>query len=64
MYYAESIMYPEGFLSLPCETAKDARAGKCNETDDTTFMGDSVSPNARGPYYLTTNKNSPYHQNQ
>ncbi|XP_055683759.1 phospholipase A1-like [Lutzomyia longipalpis] len=56
-YFAESI-FSNQFISYPCRTWAGYKANRCGK--HTELMGDPVSRNARGVYYLETNGKSPY----
>ncbi|XP_012252604.2 pancreatic lipase-related protein 2-like [Athalia rosae] len=62
-FWAESIIRPNGFLSLRCNGWKEFVAGYCGTEDDPVFMGDAISQEVRGTFYLRTNSKQPFGQN-
>lgn len=56
-YYVESIV-TDGFTSYPCDNWKSFQKGDCK--NGSTEMGDPVSSESRGDYYLHTNREPPY----
>ncbi|KAK9507400.1 hypothetical protein O3M35_007263 [Rhynocoris fuscipes] len=57
--FAESITTPDGFSAVQCDSWSDYKNQKC-EGGNRTFMGEHVSPNARGKYFLRTNSRTPF----
>lgn len=59
-YYAESIFdSPEGFLAFKCGSWHDFKHGLCNN-NGSAYMGEFVSTEARGSYWLITRKSEPF----
>ncbi|XP_045464528.1 pancreatic lipase-related protein 2-like [Harmonia axyridis] len=58
-FYAESVLNPYGFLSVACNSWEDYTQQKC-DPNQVTNMGFAVDYNARGNYYLRTNRESPF----
>ena len=56
----ESILNPHAFIAVKCSSWKDFKSGKCSAKMQTTFMGEEVSNDARGIYFLETNPEPPY----
>nr|CAH0105478.1 unnamed protein product [Daphnia galeata] len=71
-YYTESINSPTGFNALQCDSFEHFQNGDCDDSSNIALMGEPVSVNvdynnlldfsSRGPFYLTTNKESPFAQ--
>ncbi|KAI8041993.1 hypothetical protein M5D96_003293 [Drosophila gunungcola] len=59
-YYAESITTPIGFIGYFCPNFKSFATGVCVPKEDTETMGFHAHPQARGRYFLDTNKSPPY----
>ncbi|KAF6210236.1 hypothetical protein GE061_013340 [Apolygus lucorum] len=57
--YASSILNPEQFLALQCDSWETYKSGKC-KGNNVTEMGYYVSTKARGRYYLKTTGVMPY----
>ncbi|XP_029159256.1 pancreatic lipase-related protein 2-like [Nylanderia fulva] len=57
-FFAESIVHPEGFISVQCSNWIDFQFGKCS--NNTALMGEFISTDARGTYYLETNAEPPF----
>lgn len=58
-FYAESVVYEESFISVPCKNWAAFRRQQC-EYNNTVYMGYALNPMARGNHYLTTNPEAPY----
>ncbi|XP_044259395.1 lipase member H-B-like [Tribolium madens] len=59
-FYAESVINPQGFVSVPCDSWQDYLNGECRPTAPVSNMGFNVDLNARGDYYLRTSSQSPF----
>ncbi|XP_055383773.1 pancreatic triacylglycerol lipase-like [Condylostylus longicornis] len=61
LFYAESIQLPYSFASFPC-SLKSILKEKCylRKSKNVVFMGENLSKNAKGSYYLQGNNVSPY----
>ncbi|XP_017043708.1 inactive pancreatic lipase-related protein 1 [Drosophila ficusphila] len=59
-YYAESISTAEGFIGFFCPNFKSFATGDCKPTNNIELMGYYVRSEARGRYFLGTNKVPPY----
>lgn len=60
-YFIESITSKRGFYAGPCPNLLTYLIGWCEPKDaDFVLMGEHVSHEARGVYYVTTNPNPPY----
>ncbi|XP_015113174.1 pancreatic triacylglycerol lipase [Diachasma alloeum] len=57
-FMAESIVSPRAFVAIKCDSWAEYRAGKCDNS--TAVMGDKVSSETRGSFFLETNAESPY----
>ncbi|XP_055712258.1 pancreatic lipase-related protein 2 [Phlebotomus papatasi] len=60
-YFIESINSPKGFYAGPCPNLLSYLLGWCEPKDsEYVLMGEHVSHEARGIYYVTTNAKPPY----
>ncbi|KAK4029260.1 hypothetical protein OUZ56_022267 [Daphnia magna] len=59
--YAESINSPLGFNAFQCDSWENYQNGDCQENVN-TLMGEPVSINVRGSFFLATNRESPFAQ--
>ncbi|XP_055685477.1 inactive pancreatic lipase-related protein 1 [Lutzomyia longipalpis] len=60
-YFIESINSPKGFYAGPCPNLLSYLLGWCEPKDsEFVLMGEHVSHEARGIYYVTTNAKPPY----
>ncbi|CAH1105067.1 unnamed protein product [Psylliodes chrysocephalus] len=60
-YFIESIITKNGFWAYPCPTLLSFMIGWCNPEDqEYVLMGEHVTHNARGVYYVRTNPKPPY----
>ncbi|XP_037024192.1 pancreatic triacylglycerol lipase-like isoform X2 [Bradysia coprophila] len=62
LFYAESILFPYSFTAAKC-TFREIMAdspNKCTNSNENVYMGDIVSMDSRGLYYLTTNEMYPF----
>ncbi|XP_057366814.1 inactive pancreatic lipase-related protein 1-like [Daphnia carinata] len=59
--YAESINTQLGFNAFACDSWENYQSGYCNQNAQAQ-MGERVSVNAQGLYYLATNSQPPYAQ--
>lgn len=60
-YFIESINSPAGFWAGPCSNLLSYLIGWCEPKDtEYVLMGEHVTHNARGVYYVTTNAKPPY----
>ncbi|XP_011314846.1 pancreatic lipase-related protein 2 [Fopius arisanus] len=57
-FMAESIVSSLAFLAVKCGSWAEYRAGKCENS--TAVMGEKVSSQTRGLFFLETNSKSPY----
>ncbi|KAK0175384.1 hypothetical protein PV327_009136 [Microctonus hyperodae] len=60
IFMIDSIIYPDEFVAMKCDSWSDYRNGRCSGTE--AIMGEHVTVTARGSYYLRTNPNSPYEE--
>lgn len=58
IYFYESINN-QNFPAYECGSMSDYNKGKCAQNKK-AILGDNCDPNARGNFYLKTNKNSPF----
>jgi len=58
-YFTESINSPVGFKSTLCTSWDNFKKGHC-AGNTSQLMGEPISKSARGVFYLTTNKKSPF----
>ncbi|XP_022913419.1 phospholipase A1 member A [Onthophagus taurus] len=60
-YFVESIVTKKGFWSYPCPTLVSYLLGWCNpDKEDYVLMGEHVTHEARGIYYVSTNPSPPF----
>ncbi|XP_051170626.1 pancreatic lipase-related protein 2-like isoform X2 [Leptopilina boulardi] len=59
-FMSESIVSPEIFVSVECDSWKDFKSGTCNSKNSPVFMGEKLSYDTRGTYFLETNSESPF----
>ncbi|XP_046738807.1 pancreatic lipase-related protein 2-like isoform X2 [Diprion similis] len=59
-YMSESIIRPEGFLSTRCESWGEFVSGRCSDQGKKVFMGEILSKETRGRFYLRTNSQQPF----
>lgn len=57
-FFAESIVRPDAFVAAQCASWMDFQLGKCDNT--TAVMGEFISTDAQGTFYLETNAQSPF----
>lgn len=62
-FFAESIVHPNGFIAVQCATWIDFQLGKCNNSN-TAVMGEFISSDERGIFYLETNAQPPFGKNE
>lgn len=58
-FFAESIVRPDGFIAKQCTNWMDFQLGKCSNSS-TAVMGEFISSEVRGTFYLETNAQSPF----
>ncbi|XP_074109067.1 pancreatic triacylglycerol lipase-like [Cotesia typhae] len=56
-YMAESIIHPEEFISVKCDSWKDYKANKCYD-NTTAMMGEYISTDTRGIFFFETKPDS------
>jgi hypothetical protein len=59
-FFAESIVHPDAFVAAQCDNWIDFQLGKCNDSTSIAVMGEFISTDARGIFYLETNAQSPF----
>ncbi|XP_076648060.1 uncharacterized protein LOC143356342 [Halictus rubicundus] len=59
MYYAESVLNPDGFMAIQCTGSWQFKTGTCNRAN-VVPMGYATPTTARGKFYLHTNSQSPF----
>ncbi|XP_017785625.1 PREDICTED: pancreatic lipase-related protein 2-like [Nicrophorus vespilloides] len=60
MFYSESVITANAFQSYRCNSWKEFLRGECDPNQEPVNMGFTLSPKARGKYYLTTRRSSPF----
>lgn len=63
-FMGESIINPLTFGAVQCNSWIEFKAGKCRDNSTMVFMGENVSRNARGSYFLETNPQPPFGKNE
>lgn len=58
-YFISSINASNKFIAKKCPTYSDYLFGSCNDNEE-ALMGDPVSEDARGVFFLRTSKTYPY----
>ncbi|XP_008554216.2 pancreatic triacylglycerol lipase [Microplitis demolitor] len=53
-YMSESIIHPEEFIGLKCDSWKNYKLNKCFENNITATMGEHINIDTRGIYFLET----------
>ncbi|KAJ8949904.1 hypothetical protein NQ318_010538 [Aromia moschata] len=62
-YFIESIVTRKGFWAYPCPTLLSFIIGWCSPTEsEYVLMGEHITHQARGTYYVRTNPNPPFAQ--
>ncbi|XP_039305331.1 pancreatic lipase-related protein 2-like [Solenopsis invicta] len=60
-FFAESIVHPDGFISVQCSSWLDFQLGKCGDNNSSiAVMGEFINTDVRGIFYLQTNAQSPF----
>ncbi|KAK2586048.1 hypothetical protein KPH14_012045 [Odynerus spinipes] len=59
-FVGESIINPMAFGAVQCKSWVEYKMGKCRDNSTMVFMGESVSLNARGSFFLETNAQPPF----
>lgn len=57
---SESIVSPEAFKAVECDNWKDFKSGTCNSKSQFVYMGEKLSYDTRGTYFLETNSEAPF----
>ncbi|GBP69380.1 Pancreatic lipase-related protein 2 [Eumeta japonica] len=58
LYYSESVVNPEAFPAVRCDSWDDFKNEKCG--DEIKYMGYPVTSDTRGKFYLQSGEDSPY----
>nr|XP_034838102.1 pancreatic lipase-related protein 2-like [Maniola hyperantus] len=59
MFFSESVLHPKSFVASRCPSWKEYTRGFC-ANQPTTHMGFGVDLKARGKYFVSTRRQSPY----
>ncbi|XP_053613129.1 lipase member H-A-like [Plodia interpunctella] len=61
-----SLLYPDSFIAIKCDSVQDARDGNCYDRKpmETITLGPKMDRNARGIYYLATSSQLPYYMGE
>ncbi|CAF4847222.1 unnamed protein product [Pieris macdunnoughi] len=60
LYFAESINSPRGFTTVQARTCLDWRSGRNNRDGRILYWGENIDTQARGTYYIRTNRSPPF----
>ncbi|XP_043682139.1 pancreatic triacylglycerol lipase-like isoform X3 [Vespula pensylvanica] len=63
-FMGESIINPLTFGAVQCNSWIEFKAAKCRDNSTIVFMGENVSRNARGSFFLETNPQPPFGKNE
>lgn len=53
-------MRPDGFISMQCDNWTDFQLSKCDDNSTTAVMGEFISTDVLGIFYLETNAQPPF----
>lgn len=53
-------MRSDGFIGVQCDNWLDFQLNKCGDNSTTAVMGEFISTDARGIFYLETNAQPPF----
>ncbi|KAI5643439.1 lipase domain-containing protein [Phthorimaea operculella] len=59
-YFAESVVNPEAFPAVKCDSWSDFKKGTCENDTSISYMGFPSEPGTTGSYYLQTDGEMPF----